>query len=291
MHAREGLGQVAAVLQAAAQGVHHARPPASARTIGDACRPRRAWPAARAASAIAQQARAVAGSSAPQRARAGASASSSSWRSQSPPPRSTQVLGVAWSGGRRPRCGNGTSTLPTPAAHSSASGQRAGAADHQVGPGVGRGHVGDEGLDATRRRRPRRRRAAASSRMLLAALVAHFERDARRAARPAPCGTAALSARAPWLPPSTSRRSGAVAAGEALAGGGSAAISARTGLPTVSSATPGKLSGKPRQHAPREPRQHAVGHARRAVLFVHDQRPAQQPARPARRARRRNRRS
>jgi hypothetical protein len=62
-----------------------------------------------------------------------------------------------------------------------------------------------------------------------------------------------------------------------------AAISARTGLPTTSSFA--NVCGKPGEDAARELRQHAVGHARCAVLLMHDQRNAGEPRGEAARAR------
>ncbi len=58
-------------------------------------------------------------------------------------------------------------------------------------------------------------------------------------------GTALFRARAPWLPPSTSRRIGPLRAASRCSGTGNAAISARTGLPTTSSRPLAKLPGKP----------------------------------------------
>ena len=90
------------------------------------------------------------------------------------------------------------------------------------------------GVRALRRRRAASRRTGGALR----------QRSAPRSAASA-CGTAALSARAPWLPPSTSRRSGPSRPAKRSLGGGSAAISARTGLPTTSSSRSAKLPGKP----------------------------------------------
>jgi hypothetical protein len=103
-------------------------------------------------------------------------------------------------------------------------------------------------------------------------------------------GTASFNARAPWLPPSTRRRSGAPRPASRCAGGGSVAISLRTGLPDRLLALR-EAAGEAGEEAAREPRQHAVGEARRAVLFVHQQRPALQPGGDSRRGRRQSRRS
>ena len=93
---------------------------------------------------------------------------------------------------------SGTSSAGRPARASSARVMRAGAAHHEVGPGVAAGHVALEGDDAramTRLARRRRRRARDPSRPSGAPT---------RSASAASCGsiarTASLIWRAPWLP-------------------------------------------------------------------------------------------
>ena len=113
--------------------------------------------------------------------------------------------------------------------------QRAGAADHEVRPAVGLGHVVDERLDAaaTPALRVGARRLGAQR------LAAWWRTSSACPRRPRQrCGTTAFSARAPWLPPSTSRRIAPLRGRSAAPAAASAAMSARTGLPTSPRRTP-----------------------------------------------------
>ena len=88
-------------------------------------------------------------------------------------------------------------------------------------------------------------------------------------------GTRSLSAAAPRLPPTTSRRSGPVRPAKALLGGGMAAISSRTGLPTHSTLArvpTGERAGKPQQDAIGAVGEDAIGEPGDGVRIVDHQR-------------------
>ena len=92
-------------------------------------------------------------------------------------PRSTRysALRVWWSS---TACGNGTSTLPTPAAHSSAKVSAPARQTTRSAQRVGSGHVGDEGFDG----RDDARVSVGADRFLaqrLAALMAHLDAAAQ----------------------------------------------------------------------------------------------------------------
>ena len=99
--------------------------------------------------------------------------------------------------------------------------QRTGAADDEIGPRVGAAMSSMKGSTRLRCRRGSRPRAPArhASHRTDGARNRRCARDAASAS-----GTRVLSARAPWLPPSTSRRSGPSRPAEALHRRGSAAI-------------------------------------------------------------------
>ena len=122
--------------------------------------------------------------------------------------------------------------------------QRAGAADHEVGPGVGGGHVGDEGLDARGDAGLAYARVGVGA-QLLAALVAHFDASTsvqrRQRLRHRRVQRARALAAAEHQQAQRRRR----ARRSAAAGGGTAAISLRTGLPTTSSRRRRSVCGKP----------------------------------------------
>ena len=123
------------------------------------------------------------------------------------------VLRRSWSGDRRWRSGSGTRIAPTPGGQFG-NGHGAGAAHREIRPGVGLGHVVDEGqhvgLDAAPARSCARRVDPA-----LAGLMANLRTRASRQDAASACGTTAFRRCAPWLPPKTSRRMRPVAAGEA----------------------------------------------------------------------------
>ena len=99
------------------------------------------------------------------------------------------------SGGRRPRPGTAPASRRHAGGRELGDRQRAGAADGEVGPAVGAGHVVDE----RRARRPRcratRRPPRVSSRPLRAGLVQHLGTQRRAAARASAAGTHGVEAR------------------------------------------------------------------------------------------------
>ncbi len=158
-------------------------------------------------------------------------------------------------------------------------GRGAGAAHDQVGPGVGGGHVADEGFDAG----GDAGLGIGLGRLVaqfLAALVAHVELRAERGQRARQRlvqGARALAAA------EHQQAHRAVARGEALRrrrqrGDLGAHRIAHRFLAR------GEAARESGQHAPCDARQHLVGQARGAVLFVHQQRQFQQARGDATRA-------
>ena len=104
------------------------------------------------------------------------------------------------------------------------------------------------------------------------------------------CGTTSFSACAPRLPPTTSRRSGPLRAGEALRAARAARRSrARTGIAGRTSRLRAARRETPTRTRSATPREHAVGEPGDRVLLVHHERPAEQRRPSCRRETRRSR--
>ena len=193
----------------------------------------------------------------------------------SPPRRLRPGIRRCGSGGRRPQAGTAPAPHATPAAHEFGDGQRTGPADHQVGPGIGRGHVVDEWLDFGLRLRLRHRRRALRRRALRPPGGASRERcGASRAQRlrhargSAPRALAAAEhqhAQRACAIGKRARRVGAARRSRRAPG-------CRPRSPTVPGTCPGSRTAPAREAASRR-----LVRPGDAVLFVHQQGYAREP--------------